>query len=403
MSLYKPTPSFQPRQVAPVGLNNKPKPPRPGPKMVIDQYQRFHEKLDFTGPFRAIVCGSATGTGKSSLVETLVDKHDKFNHGHGKVIDIFGSRDNESLSWCRHDKFKNNALLIHGDSVKISSEWDTKKASQLRLKDFDDYKAIISAPAFYGELKEEWYAIDKVMRVLQKRIVWKRPWMVAVREGTSLVYSRLGIGDNQAQAKAAFVYALREFRHSGCAVAIDILRFYGLDTEVRSLADYIFIKAHGIEGLPGGLNWLYSYYDLFQDIMQMPKWCFIGITKRGCIFNGRYQEPYWHKHENENLLEILNIEIDYGDKVNYAGDGRNHISDFEHVDIMKVRCFNQVGIAKLAEGGVYEVDGDKVKLRKRSASSIHQQIKRHNEDIVSQQVCGICRRVDARMTMRRMA
>lgn len=376
--------------------------PRNGPRMTIDNYKRFREKLDFTGPFRAIVAGSATGTGKSSLVETLVDKHDKYNHGYGKVIDIFGSRDNESLSWCRHDKFKNNALLIHGDSVKISCEFDTKKISELKLKDFNDYKSIISAPAFYGVLKEEWYAIDKVMRLLQKRIVWKRPWMVAVREGTSLVYSRLGIGDNQAQAKAAFVYALREFRHSGCAVAIDILRYYGLDTEVRSLGDYFFFKAHGIEGLPSGLNWLYSYYDLFQDIMQMPPWCFIGVTKKGCIFDGRFQQPYWHKQVDENLIEILNIDIDYGDKIDYD-ERKVQTNDFEHANIIKVRCFTGFGMSKLGKGGSFKIDGSTIILKHRSSTTIKRHIDLHNNNIVNGGICHMCRKVDSKTTMKRFA
>jgi len=552
----------EPQLVRPLKVEGVPV--RHDPRMVIDKWQRFPQKFDFSGPFRAIVAGSATGTGKSSLVETLVTKHDKYNHGAGKVIDIFAcysddteiftehgwklfnkltfedkvltknnkgfqlfvkpskihdynfngelihfggknypfdllvtpnhrviviqdygkkqpkekfviaekiynkftneeikdssikrelkikflnlsttmtvskssvkkemysgkvycvsvppyekvlvrrkgkvvwsgnSRDNENLTWCRHDKFKNNVLLLHGDSVKVSSEFDTLKITKLKLSDFEHYKAIISAPAFYGELREEWNAIDRVMRLLQKRVVWKKCWMVAIREGTSLVYSRLGIGENQAQAKAAFVYALREFRHMGCAVAIDILRFYGLDTEVRSLADYIFVKAHGIEGLPGGLNWLYSYYDLFVDIMQMPPFAFIGITKRGGICNGRFQEPYWHKHENENMLELLNIDVQYGDKINY-GDKKKQTSDFEHADMMRVRIYNHTGMRKIAEGGDFDVDGERIKLRQRSGFTINNQINKHNRDIRAQGYCQICRRVDAREIMGRMA
>jgi hypothetical protein len=375
--------------------------PRKSPRMLIDKWKRFPEKLDFSDTFRSVIAGSRTGTGKSALLETIVDKHDKYNFHCGKVIDIFASRDNENLAWLRHDRFKNGALLLHGDSAHVSCEWDQKKISEVTLKDFQEHKTIISAPSFYGEIKEEWYAISKITNLLWKRKVNKRePWCIAVREGTSLLYSRLGLGDNQSQAKAMFTYACREFRHSGCALVIDILRLMGLDIEVRALADQIFLKAHGIEALPQSLNFIYKHYDMFVDIMKMPEWCFIVLTKNGGIGNGRFNLPYWHKEKYEDLFTSLNINIEYGDKINY-GERNRDVSDFEHANIMMVRTTG-VAISKIANGGKFDVDGTKIELRARSSATATKHIHKHNDDIKALGYCDTCKRVDSTKTFKRI-
>lgn len=363
-------------------------------------WQRFHQKIDFSRPNRFVIAGQPE-TGKSALGEALAVKYD--SNDEGKIIDIFCSRDNEGLSWCRHHSFKNDVLLLHGDSVKISSEWEDKKISELRLKDLEKHKTIISVPAFYSNLREEWHAIDRITRTLWRRTHWTKVWFILVREGTSLLYSRLSLGDNQAQAKASFVYAIKEFRHCGCALAIDIIRYYGLDTEVRSIADYIFLKAHGISGLPKDLKWLYRYYDLFQDIMQMPSWAFIMITRKGGVAHGVFQYPYWHKEEKEDILAKLSIEVDYKGIVNYGDKGFRRVSDFEHVNIIKARLSegnkgNLVAMHTLAKGGRWSFNDESVNLQKRSPRTIQLQIDAHNNDIHAQGYCQICRRVEAPKT-----
>lgn len=357
------------------------------PTFEILKWKRFPQKINWERPNRFIISGMPE-SGKSSLGEVLAINYNK-------VIDIFCSRDNEGLGWCRHNKFKNNVLFIHGDTVRISSEWDEIKISQLKLQHFEEYKTIISTPAFYSNLREEWNAINKITGLLWRRTSWKEPWFVNVREGTSLLFSRLGMGDTQAQAKAQFIYAIREFRHCGCAIAVDIIRLGGLDVEVRSIADYTFIKAHGIWGLPRDLNWLYRYYDLFKDIMQMPSWVFIILTRHGGVGHGTFEYPYWHKEEKENIIQNLNIQIQYGDAINYGDKGRE-FSDFEHVNTIKVRINQKLSMNKLALGGTWKIEGEEIVLKKRGDPTIYKAIMEHNKDIESQGYCSICKRLNAK-------
>lgn len=353
---------------------------------------RFPQKINHARPNRFVISGMPE-SGKSSLGEVLAVNYNK-------ILDIFCSRDNEGLGWCRHSKFKQDVLFLHGDTVKVSSEWSEIKISQLKLQHLQEHQTIISVPAFYSNLREEWNAIAKITGILWRRQNWQDPWFVNVREGTSLLFSRLGLGDNQAQAKAFFIYAIKEFRHCGCAIAVDVIRLHGLDVEVRSIADYTFIKAHGIWGLPKDLNWLYRYYDLFRDIMQMPSWVFIVLSRHGGVGHGTFEYPYWHKEEKENIIQELNIQIEYGDAINY-GDKRNSISDFEHSKIIMARLSEKeskgtlISMAKLGMGGNWEFKGEKVTLLPRSPASIMHEIDQHNKDIAAQGSCQICKRVGA--------
>lgn len=364
------------------------------PKLFINNWRRYPEKLDFETPKRIII-GGKPGVGKSALLEKLGSKGKK-------IIDIFCSRDNEGVSWCRHSKFKNNVLFIHGDTVKISSQWDEAKISRLKLQDFETHQTVISVPAFYSNLREEFGAIDRMMRIIWYRNHWKEIWHVLVREATSLLYSRLTVGENQAQAKAIFIYALKEFRHCGCTSIIDIVDYYGLDAQVRRITDYFFLKSHGMDGLPDGLKWLYGYYDPFKGIMRMPKWSFILLTSNGGIGDGCFQRPYWHKEEKEDILAELNIQVEYPSGEINQGDG-NRIGDFEHADIIMARLSEKekigllVSMHKLANGGVWEYKGQKVTLLRRSPSSILHEINEHNQDITAKGTCEICNRVKAKV------
>lgn len=371
---------------------------RPNPKIFIDKWKRFPQKLDFTRPNKYVIQGMPEG-GKSALVETVASKYDDYSkRGVAKIIDLFASRDNEGLSWLRHQQHQKNALLIHGDSVKLSCEWKTKKISELKLYDIMKYDTVISSPAFYSDLREEWQSLDKVNKMLWRRTHWDEVWFLCIREGTSLLYSRLGLGENQSQAKASFVYALKEFRHCGMALGIDIIRYYGLDTEVRALADYLFVKAQGIEGLANDLSWMYGYYDLFVDFMQMPPWCFVVATKKGGLGNGRYQYPYWHKEERESMLDIFNIQIEYSDGVNYGDKGYAPVSDFEHGSIVRIRVYcrtksGMMGMGKIAKGGTFKIGTEKLEMKKRSPKTIQEEIHQHNADIEAKGQCRICSRI----------
>ncbi len=367
------------------------------PFLRIDKWQRFPQKLDFSKPFRAVI-GGTTGSGKSALVETLAVKSDQYNNGNGKIIDIFASRDFENLGWCRHEQLKNDILFVHADSTKISSQWEHKAVGQMTLADYEKHKVIISIPAFYPTQKEEWSSLKRLTNILWKRTHYDRNkvWFLGVREGTSLLYSRIGLGGNQGEAKSQFIYAIKEFRHAGIAMGIDILRYLALDVEVRSLADMLFMKACGLDGLPDNLNWLYKYYDLFIDLMAMPEWEFIIATKKGGVGNGTFQLPYWHKQTFEDFLTLFDIEIKHSNEgeINYAEEGNNHISDFEHVDIVRVRLAKGIGTTKLSNGGSWDVNGKIINLPKHSSKTVYRLVQAHNKDIEVSGSCAICKRLD---------
>ena len=367
------------------------------PQFFIDKWKRFPQKLDFSMPFRAVISGT-TGAGKSSLVETLCILHDHHNDNNGKIIDIFASRDFENLAWCRHDQLKNNVLFVHGNSTKVSSEWSHKAVGELTLADYEQHKVVISIPAFYSSQKEEWSSLKKMTNVLWKRTHYAKNqvWFLAVREGTSLLYSRIGLGGNQSEAKAQMIYTIKEMRHCGIGIAVDILRYLALDVEVRSLADMLFLKACGLDGLPDNLNWVYGYYDLFCDLMGMDVSNFIIATKKGGLGNGHFTLPYWHKQTYEDMLSLFKIEIKHSDdgEVNVGSENSPHISDFEHVDIIKIRIAKGIGTTKLSQGGAWDVNGKIIRLPKHSSKTVYRQVQAHNASIKTSGYCEVCKRLD---------
>ncbi len=312
-------------------------------------------------------------TGKSSLAESLASKY-------SKIIDVYGSRDNEALGWLR-SPFKDSALLVKGASVKINSQWDSCNMADLTLKKISEYDLIVSCSAFYGDIREEWKGLAQLMTRLWRRTHYRDPWCLVIREAANLLYARVSIGDTQTEAKNYAIYVLREMRHCGFALAVDSLRWYAIDIDIRSLADYMFLKAQGIEGLPDSLSFLYSYYDPYW-IMGMDKNQFVVMSRLGPLGHGSFTLPYWHKLEHEDLLTKLNIDLEYGE-IPDLGERRSHVGDYEHVRIVKVRAESHDSMAQIA-----------VKLG-RSSATIQHAIQHHNLMIEAVGQCDICTRVNA--------
>jgi energy-coupling factor transporter ATP-binding protein EcfA2 len=356
---------------------------RKDPWLRIDTWKRFPAKLDFETVKRMMVMG-IPGAGKSSLLETLgvIGEH--------KIIDIFSSRDDENLSICYNRKYKDSVLFIIGDNAKVSTEYDTKPVSELTLKDISEYKAVLSSPSFYQTTNDGWKAVNRISEVVWKRSGYKKGdiWNVIVREGNSLLYSRIGLGGDQGSAKNQLIYAIREFRHSGCSMIIDALDFMGLDVSFRRITDYFFVKAVGIEGLPDKLSWMYRYYDLFVDLMQMPKWCFAFFSNKGAVGDGVNTVPYWHKQEDWNMLEMLDIQVEFEGE---PGEQNRHITDFKHVEIMKMRT-------TLNKRGKPTSEGDIALALPCSSKTIHDQLNHHNLMIASKGECDRCARAKSDLT-----
>jgi len=346
---------------------------------------RFREKIDFKKANCNVIIGIKE-TGKSALNENLATHYAEASP-NGKIVDMFGSRDNEALGWCR-SPYKDKVLFVTGDSVDVSSSWDAIHLNDLKLNDFNKYKVVVSVSAFYGSLREEHQAVKQLMELLWKRTHWTDVWYMLIRETANLIYSRLSIGEDQTRAKAYVIYVMREARHMGYAVGADAIRYMSIDIDLRNLADYTFLKACGQHGLPDAIRWLYRYYDPYS-IMRMPINRFILISRTGTLGRGTFKCPPWHKNEKEDLLKQLNIQIDYGQPIDYGDKGFKRISDFEHKDIVQHRL-QGMAMNKIAE------------TMKRSNRTIEVHIKKHNLDVEKLGYCERCKRLKSEVATRKL-
>jgi hypothetical protein len=221
------------------------------------------------------------------------------------------------------------------------------------------------------------------MQKLWMRLSWNQPWCLLIREAANLIYSRIAIGDSQAQAKNYIIYVLREMRHCGYALAMDSIRWFSIDIDARSIADYTFLKAQGIEGLPENLRFLYRYFRPF-GIMRMGVEKFALISRAGPIGFGKSTCPYWHKKEHEDLLRLFNIKVHYNEMPDLGDKGASHVGDYEHVRIVQVRYESpesERGMEKIAE-----------KIG-RSSRTVFKHITYHNNTVRTLGECDRCARV----------
>lgn len=337
---------------------------------IFCRWIRGGETVDFNKP-KTYLCLGQRGSGKSSLLECI-------GSNFPKIIDLFGSRDNEGLAWCR-SPFKDNVLFVVG-STKVSSEWNCKKFMDLKPSDFNDYQVITSVHGFYGKSDEEFIGLNHILDVLYHRTHWTEPWYLLVREAANFIYSRIKLNQNQLIAKADFIYLLREARHMGYAVGVDTIRWTAIDVEVRDVSDYTFLKSVGRKGLPYDLHFVYRYINPYS-MMNTKKNQFVLVTDTGSIGLGRFGYPYWHKVEKEDLFQKLNIQVEPTEVPNYgegSAHGRPTVSDFEHAEMLKRRKAGAT-IEKIAED------------LHRSSSTVATHVEEHNK--YPEGECPRCRRI----------
>lgn len=359
----------------------------PEPKISVRWFRfPYDESANLTRAFekpKAYAVVGGTGAGKSALIETIAYKYAKRD---GCIIDLFGSRDNEGLGWLR-SPFKDSVLFLKGNSAEINCECaEVKNAVDLKLSDLDKFKVIISCSAFYSRIEEEWYTITKLMNKLWHRSHWKHPNCLLMREASNLIYARLSLGETQYLAKSYLIYVIREMRHCGFAVALDTIRWYGIDIDIRTIADYTFIKAQGIEGLPASLRFLYRYFRPF-GIARTPVHAFAIVSRKAPLGFGTSTLPYWHKLEREDLLEQFDIRIDYRELPHEPQGKMAKVGDYEHLRIVKARMTlkgkkdKTIGMEELA-----------VRLG-RSSATVFKHITMHNNMVHAVGECDRCNRV----------
>ena len=327
----------------------------------------------------AFTCIGGKETGKSALIETIACNYPA-------VIDIFAARDNEGLSWLR-SPFKTKVLFLKGKTVKIDCNCaDVINVQDVKVKDLDNYTAIISASSFYSTIREEWISVGQFMDRLWYRTHWSAPMCkcILIREGASLLASRHMLGEDQKQAINSALYMLREMRHCGFAVCLDTLRWYGVDRDYRAVTDYTFIKATGTEGLPDDIHFVYRYYNAAK-IQQMPPQFFVVLTREGSIGHGSFGLPNWHKKEYEDMLALFDIQIEYEEKDKAEPNRNAKVNDHEHIRIIKLRRElpeNERGM---------ETIGKKIM---RSSRTILEHIRHHNTMVETAGACDRCARVN---------
>ncbi len=351
------------------------KPSRVSPFTI--QWLRARQDLDFNRPKTFFAMG-IRGSGKSMLLEQIGTEFLFYGH---KIIDLFGSRDGEGLAWLRSPySTDDNTLLLHGDNIDVTCKWDEKKASNFTIADMQKYDIVVSSSPLYNGFSDEFTNAGHITDRISFRYSWKQLYYLIAREASSLYYSRLKIADNQIEAKNQMVYLLREARHMGIALGLDTLRYYAIDIDIRKLSDYTFIKSQGVDGLSDEIKFLYKYFKT-SLIRNMKPQNFALLTINGSIGYGTFPELSWHKKENENLLELLDIKLEYSEPIRTGEDRRTYrtIGDVEHTKIIE-----QLDLGK----GMHTI----AESMKHSTQTIQAHKINHNAEVKQQGFCSACRR-----------
>jgi len=339
---------------------------------------RLNDTISFNRPSTWFVLG-LRGSGKSSLLEHVACNY--LEEGH-VVLDLFGSRDGEGLAWLRSPYAKDKKiLLLKGENVDVQASFPVKQADQLTLKDVEDYDIIVSASPLYINIDQEFYYAARITDMLYKRLSWHRLAYVIVREAANFYYSRLKVCDNQVFAKSQMIYLIREARHAGLALALDSIRYYSIDIDIRNLADYLVLKSQGLHGLADDLKWLYSFFSS-PVVRNMHPAHFIILTKTGALGLGEFPYPEWHKRERENILASVGLKVEYGEvpkQAEYRGTFKT-VSDSEHAEVVRLYVNEGLSIPKIAD------------RLKRSTRTVQQHIHMHDDAIKRSGFCPACRR-----------
>lgn len=324
-------------------------------------------------------CG-IKGSGKSAILETIATQYPK-------ILDLYGSQDNEGLAWLR-SPFKDSVLLIKDESIEVDCNCaDVKNVSELTLKDIEKYRVVISCYSMYGDMHREYYQLRKVFNLFRKRKHWKpeEAWFVILREGGNILFSRIGYGVSQLQTKTEMIYTLRQMRHFGISLGLDTLRDKAIDINVRQLSDYNFFKRMGTKGLPPEVRFIYRRISP-KSIRTMPVHKFVILTELGYYGAGTFECPPWHKKESEDLLSLFDIRTSRKEMPFEPGELSRQVGDHEHERIIRMKIEKDVSMGKLAE------------LLDRSSGTIYKHIHKHNNAVHREGECGSCAKVGSKFS-----
>jgi len=267
------------------------------------------KKIDFHDPNIFYVLGRR-GAGKSAYLENLAYQH--LMNGC-KILDLFGSKDGEGLSWLRSNVAEDfDIQLIHGPETELKNH-EGIDGTKFRLNDLKKGDIFISSNPLYASSDNEFEAVNNVFETLWNRTYWNQPIFIVVREAANLLYSRIKVSENQTMAKAELTYMLRESRHSGLALGLDSVKHTSVDVDIRKLTDFLVLKNLGMHGLPRNLHWIYKYLDP-QQMSRLKSNEFGVVAKENCIGLGTSDLPRWHKDAGEHILQEVGVNPKYYQK-----------------------------------------------------------------------------------------
>jgi len=334
------------------------------------QRVRYFFEWEWHRPRRYLLLGIPE-SGKSALNEAFAEHHPR-------IMDLYGSRDDENLCWCRDTSPIDDILLIHGDNTSVSASFDAKKVSDFTARDIRNYEGIVTCHSFYSSQKAKLMALQQISDALYGRRSWREGDIVylLMRETMNVLYTRMSQGLGEKEAKADLLYFIRELRHFGFSIGADILRWTGADKELRDLADYTIFKQIGEKGLPSDKRYLYNYVHPVA-FAQMKPHQFVALRKDGAIALGSFKLPRYHKEEGVDLLHELGITIEHSEEPEDSTPQR--VGDLEHAAIVQA-YESGLSMEKIA------------KMKHRSSRTIHRQVNYHNEMVVKYKICDKCRR-----------
>jgi hypothetical protein len=266
--------------------------------------------IDFSRPDTFIVYGMK-GSGKSSLLENI-------SVNYPKIIDLYGSRDDECLASLRIYKYRKThekGLIIRSPNTDVVSSWNSISYDKMSLNDIANHDVIVVPQGAFEEPKVFFFACEKLISLIRNRKDIDDHWFMIARELANILYSRVVIRrSNIDQAKAHLIYLMREMRHVGIAFGGDAQYSLSIDREVRINADYLFLKNMGSDKIPSEYSWMYRWFKIL-GFMSLRKEEFVCKSRTGNLFAGVFQYPPWHKEEKENIYKSLGIKFEKSEPI----------------------------------------------------------------------------------------
>lgn len=339
------------------------------------KWVRGRDNLTFNHPKCSLTMGKR-GSGKSNLLEVIGCGY------HPKIIDLMGSRDNENLVWCRPMSPVDDILLITGPNVDlVGSSWDVKRVDQLTLDDILSHEVTATADSFYSSQVSRFDGINRITELFWERLAWSQPVDVVIREASNYIYSRIVNQKlNIKEAKADFMVFQREMRHFGFSLDVDTVRWTSIDKEMRDLADLLFIKKVGAQGLPDDLKFMYKLFNPLS-VARMSAERFIVLTDNASIGVGRSDLAPFHKPEGLDIMAEVGLRTAVGDEPVILP--ANQVQPAQHSQMVELVDKGETFRETAKRAGVSSTD------------TVGRHLREHNEDIQTQGVCPRCQTVNS--------